>query len=268
MRAVVDDVIALRTEDPRGLRSMISWSFAAHITALVVLFVLPRIWLFRPAPKPTVMTISLGGTLGPRSTGMTPIAARPVDQATPEPKRPQPVVAATAKPDVMTIPVKPPVKPPKEEQTKVNSNLPPPPVTRPPNTGRQVQTGTSVVETGAKGLGAGLTVGGGGAGAQLKVDSDFCCPAYLQDVVSRISAVWRSVQPEHGTTVLIFTIQRDGAITGIQTETASGSSLLDRLSVATLRDPGLHLAPLPAEYTPDHLTIHLSFPYQVPIPRP
>ncbi len=104
-------------------------------------------------------------------------------------------------------------------------------------------------------------MGGGGGGAQLKVDSDFCCPAYLQDVVTRISSVWRSAQPEHGTTVMVFTIQRDGRITDITQEKSSGSSLLDRLSKATLMDAALHLNPLPAEYRPDHLTIHLSFPY-------
>jgi outer membrane biosynthesis protein TonB len=80
----------------------------------------------------------------------------------------------------------------------------------------------------------------------------------------RISGVWRSVQPEHGTTVMVFTIKRDGTITDIAPETSSGSSLLDRLSRATLMDPALKLQPLPAEYIGDHLTIHLSFPYQGP----
>jgi outer membrane biosynthesis protein TonB len=185
----------------------------------------------------------------------------------PEPKRPTPIPVAAPKPDVMTVPTKTPVKPPKPETKPSNTPLPSPAVTKPPTTGRQVQAGTSAVETGARGIGAGLTVGGGGAGAQLKVDSDFCCPAYLQEVVTQISRVWRSVQPEHGTTVLAFTIQRDGRITDISNppEVSSGSSLLDRLSRATLMDPSLRLPPLPAEYTPDHLTIHLSFPYQEPI---
>ncbi len=263
MREAVDDVIAIRAHDPSGLRSMVSWSFAIHIAVFSLAAILPRTWLFREAPKPIVMTISLGGTPGPRNSGMTPISARPVAEVTPEPKRPTPVAPATPKPDVMTIPTKTPVKPKPETKT-TNTPLPPPTVPKPPTTGRVVQQGTSVVETGARGVGAGLTVGGGGGGAQLKVDADFCCPAYLQDVVTRISSVWRSVQPEHGTTVMIFTIKRDGSIVDITTETPSGSSLLDRLSKATLMDPALHLNPLPAEYTQDHLTIHLSFPYQGP----
>jgi periplasmic protein TonB len=263
VREAVDQVIALRAHDPGGLRRMISWSFAIHVTALVLVAVLPRTWLFREAPRPPVMTISLGGTLGPRSTGMTPVSARPVEEVAPEPKRPTPVPVAAPRPDVMTVPVKPTPKPTPKPETKTT----PTPVTsppKPPTTGKVVQAGTSAVETFARGVGAGLTVGGGGGGAQLKVDSDFCCQAYLVDVVNRISGVWRSVQPEHGTTVMTFTIQRDGSITGITVDTPSGSSLLDRQSRATLTDPALRLGPLPAEYTPDHLTIHLSFPYQGP----
>jgi len=257
-------VIALRAQDPDGLRRMIMWSFAIHIGVLVFVAVLPHTWLFRSKPPAPVMVISLGGTLGPKSTGMTPVSARPVEQVAPEPKRPTPIPVAAPKPDVMTVPTKPTVKPPTQEPKPTSTPLPSPSVTKPPTTGRQVQAGTSAVETGARGIGAGLTVGGGGDGAQLKVESDFCCPAYLQDVLANISRVWRSVQPEHGTTILKFTIQRDGKITDIEQDTSSGSSLLDRLSRATLMDPGLRLPPLPAEYTNDHLTIHLSFPYRGP----
>ena len=264
MREAVTEVIAIRAQDPEGLRRMITWSLAIHLGVFVIVAVVPRSWLFRPKAQQPVMVISLGGTPGPRSTGMTPVSARPVEEVAPEPKRPTPVPVAAPKPDVMTVPTKPAVKPPKPETKPSNTPLPSPAVTKPPTTGRQVQSGTSPVETGARGIGAGLTVGGGGDGAQLRVDSDFCCPAYLQDVVTRISAVWRSVQPEHGTTILKFTIQRDGKITDIEPDTSSGSSLLDRLSRATLMDPALRLPPLPAEYTNDHLTIHLSFPYRGP----
>ena len=50
MREVVSDVIAVRTQDPRGLSRTITWSFAIHITVLTLVAVLPRMWLFRPAP--------------------------------------------------------------------------------------------------------------------------------------------------------------------------------------------------------------------------
>jgi len=260
MREVVSDVIAVRTQDPRGLSRTITWSFAIHITVLTLVAVLPRMWLFRPAPQPPIMTISLGGAPGPRSTGMTPIAGRPVEEVAPEPKRPQPIAPATSKPDVMTIPQKSPAKPQPETKT-TETVLPPSPTTRPPTTGKQIAKGSAVIETGATGQAAGLTVGGGGGGAQVMVESDFCCPGYLQDVVDRISAIWRKVQPEHGTTILVFTIRRDGSITDISQERSSGSSLLDRESLATLKNPSLRLPSLPGEYSADHLTIHLSFPY-------
>ena len=55
MREAVDEVIALRAPDTGGLRQMISWSFAIHVTALVLVAVLPRTWMFRERPKPPVM---------------------------------------------------------------------------------------------------------------------------------------------------------------------------------------------------------------------
>jgi outer membrane biosynthesis protein TonB len=260
VKEIVSDVIAIRAHDPRGLSRMITWSFAIHVTGLVLVAVLPRTWLFRPAPQPRIMTISLGGTPGPRSTGMTPVGGRTVEEVAPEPKRPTPIAPAAPKPDVMTVPDKAPVKPKPEAKT-TETTLPPSPTPRPPTTGKQVTRGSAVIETGATGQAAGLTVGGGGGGAQLTVESDFCCPGYLQEVMDRISAVWRKVQPEHGTTIMVFTIKRDGTIVDIQTERSSGSSFLDRESMATLRNSALRLRPLPGEYPADHLTIHLSFPY-------
>ena len=109
MREAVDEVIALRAHDPEGLRRMITWSFAIHIGVLVLIAVVPRTWFFHKAPPQPVMVISLGGTPGPRSTGMTPVSARPVEEVAPEPKRQTPVPVAAAKPDVMTVPTKPPV---------------------------------------------------------------------------------------------------------------------------------------------------------------
>jgi len=259
VKEVVSDVIALRGHDPQGLSRMVSWSFGIHVILLTAVALLPRLGLFRPAPKPPIMTISLGGTPGPRSTGMTPIGGRTVEQVAPEPKRPTPIAPVAVKPDVMTVPEKPTAKPKPEPKPTETMQTPSP--TPKPTTGKQVTRGSATIETGATGQAAGLTVGGGGGGAQLTVDADFCCPDYLQDVINRISAVWRNVQPEHGTTVMVFTIKRDGTIVDIQPERSSGSTLLDRESKATLMNPALRLQPLPGQYVSDHLTIHLSFPY-------
>ena len=100
MREAVDEVIALRAQDPDGLRRMITWSFAVHVGVLVLIAVLPRLGLFQPKPPAPVMMISLADAR-PRSTGMTPVAARPVEEVAPEPKRqtPVPVAAAEARRD-------------------------------------------------------------------------------------------------------------------------------------------------------------------------
>ncbi len=61
MREAVDEVIALRAQDPEGLRRMITWSFAIHVGVLVLIAVLPRLGLFKPKSPAPVMVISLGG---------------------------------------------------------------------------------------------------------------------------------------------------------------------------------------------------------------
>jgi outer membrane biosynthesis protein TonB len=134
-----------------------------------------------------------------------------------------------------------------------------PPV-RAPITGPQIAPGSTAVDTGARGQGAGLTSSGGGLGGETDL-KDFCCPAYLNDVLRAIDAGWRKNQPESGTTILKFEIRRDGSIDlrNVVVERNSGIGLLDRMSRAALIDA--RLPPLPAEYTNSTLTIHLTFSY-------
>ena len=95
MREAIDDVIALRAHDPRGLSRMISWSLAVHVGVLAAVAIAPRDWLEPRRPTEHVMEISLGSS-GPKASGITTIGGRPVDQATPEPKRPEAIKLATA----------------------------------------------------------------------------------------------------------------------------------------------------------------------------
>ena len=129
---------------------------------------------------------------------------------------------------------------------------------QPLTTGRQVQTGTSRAETGAKGEGTGLTLGGGGTGAQATV-SDFCCPGYINEMTAAITAVWQEKQPERGQVIVKFTVQRDGRVTEAVVEKGA-TFLLNNASLRPLL--GLKLKPLPAEVTEPTLTIHLTFIYQ------
>jgi hypothetical protein len=174
---------------------------------------------------------------------MTAAGARPIEQVAPQPKRPEPIRPAAAKPDVMTIPEKPTKQqpPPKSETPR-----PPAPVTQPPTTGPQVTRGNSRAETGAKGEGTGLALGVGGTGGQLEL-ANFCCPAYLSEMVAAIKAHgWKEQQPVHGKVIMKFTIQRDGRIVDVTVEEGT-EYLLNRASTIPLL--GLQLKPLPAEFT-------------------
>jgi TonB family protein len=126
-------------------------------------------------------------------------------------------------------------------------------------TGAQIVKGNTAVDTGARGQGAGLTFGGGSSGGETDLKSDFCCPEYLQQILGVIDGNWQKNQPETGSTVLKFTIERSGAITHIEIDRSSGIGVLDREARRAL---GVSQLPaLPAAYTRPVLTIHLTFPY-------
>ena len=135
--------------------------------------------------------------------------------------------------------------------------------TRPPVTGKEVAKGTAQDETGAKdqGKGKGLTFGGGadgGAVGQLDV-ADFCCPEFLDAMIRQIRDGWNSRQPNHGATVMKFTVLRDGTISDVIVEKGSGYVLLDIASRRAI--PAKLRLPLPAQYPENQLVVHLTFPY-------
>ncbi len=255
MKITVDDLLGVRAHDPRGLNRMISWSLAVHVTAVVLLLLAPKLGWIKSKPPVKIITINLGGVVDAKP-GPTTLGGRPVDQAVPEPKRPEIIQPAIAKPDVMTVPTKaapPPTKaPPKQEQPKAPS-----PAIVPPTKGRQVTPGNTRAETGVSGRGTGLQVGAG-AGDLTSLD-DFCCKAYLDDIQRRILGRWDPRQPERGTIAMRFTIQRNGLVNDVQVD-KGGSFLLEMASTRPLQ--GLQLPPLPSEYTPSTLTIRFTFEYK------
>lgn len=255
----------------RRLRRIVWGSVGVHVGIVLIVAVLPREWFAKPAPPP-VMTISLGGTPGPSSTGTVAIGGRTVEQVAPPPRRPEtiqptPPAPPEAAPTVRTLPP-PPARPaettqappkPTPERAPQTSRRATQPATRPPTTGRQITRGSTAVDTGATGQGIGLSFGGGRGGGATNL-GDFCCPAYIGTLLERIQANWRANQPEaRGTTRMKFVIRRDGRIEDIVVERSSGSERLDRVSRAALMDT--RLPPLPAAYTEDTLLIHLDFPY-------
>jgi outer membrane biosynthesis protein TonB len=248
---------------------MVTTSFAAHGVVLAALFIVPQ-FVSHPPPA-VVMTISLSGsTPGPQVQGMTAASARPVEEVAPPPRRPEPTPVATAKPNDATAepttipkskpaastpaPTAPPKPPP--DLRKIYAINDTAPTSSKPTTGRQAQAGTAQSETGVKGLGTGLASGGAGG---VKLDVAFCCNEYLELVVSRIREHWQDL-PVKGSNVIKFTIEKDGAINGIQIETPSGTEDLDLMSRrALLQTP--KLSPLPSGFSGPRLTVHLTVVY-------
>src|SRR5262245_59820310 len=259
MEAVVSDILRSRREEPDGLKQTAALSILAHLAVLGTITAVPALWPARSAARPAVMTISLGGTPGPKSGGLSTIGGRRIEASEPtaQPKAER-VALPTPKPQPAMVMPDPKLKPrPVAKETPASTSK------DASSRGRvaEPQKGSTTVETGVRGMGFGLsTTGGGGTGSSLDV-KDFCCPEYLQEMVGRITQNWVQKQESVGTVLMKFTIMRSGQITSVELERTSNVYALDAASqralVLTAR-----LAPLPAAFPDDHLTVHLSFEYQ------
>jgi len=270
----VTAVLLDRAREPRGLSRTLAGSLALHAFVVAAVVFGPARWLtgaVSDAPK-VVMNVSLGGAgRGPDVGGANPLGGRPVQQVESKAPsaRPEPVRPPAAKTPAMALPApavakKPRGKPAKAEPAKPE---PPPPEVkqapegatgRTPITGPEEKFGSSFAETGVSGLGLGLATGGGGTGSSLDV-GDFCCPEYLGIMARRIKENWDLRQGVSATTVMRFTILRDGRITDIGVEQSAGY-VLDLTAQRSLQRVR-QLPPLPAAYTFPTLTVYLKFEY-------
>ncbi len=115
-------------------------------------------------------------------------------------------------------------------------------------------------ETGARGQGFGLSTGGsGGSGVQLDV-ADFCCPEYIEQMVTLIQRSWQAGQGVRGATVMRFTITRGGSIESVMVERPSGFLALDLAAERALLTT--RLPELPPRFPNRSLTVHITFEYQ------
>lgn len=252
-------MLASRVDD--GFGRMVTISLGAHVVALAAIALAPTNWGGASRRSQTTpMMITLGGTPGPRSGGMTMIGGRPVQQVAPlpPPTKPTSVAPPAPKAPEMVLPQpnarsKPAAQTPAKTPDEAKS--------RKPTTGPEVRSGSAVAETGGQGIGFGLTTGGGGGtGGYLDV-GNFCCPEYLETMRMLITRNWRSQQRAQGTVQVKFTIQRGGELTEVELEKRSGYFVLDteaqRAILLTKQLP-----PLPSAFTEDHLTVHLIFQYK------
>lgn len=259
----VSDVLRDRMREPSGLQRMALVSAVAHGAILALILFAPHGWFSsgQEAPK-TVMSISLGGGVpGPANGGMTTIGGKAVQEPAPPKAKPEPERAPAAKTPEMTMPL-PKAKPTKAPQTAVKQ-APDQAKGRTPSKGAEPTQGTSNVETGVRGMGFGLSTGGGkGAGSTLDVDiGTFCCPDWLQQVLEMIRHNWNDQQEVHDTAKVRFTIHRDGTITDVVVERPSRSFVNTNEARRAILLTG-HVLPLPREFPNPTLTVGLVFEYQ------
>lgn len=258
MREAVSEILTERAQVTGGVSRMVIVSLIAHGVLLSTMIVAPALWRAAPKPNQNVMEISLGGVEGPKTGGMTPPSARKVDEVAERDPRARPDTPPPPKPEM--VEPAPTTKPaPKATAKPVETK--PKETGKKPAVGAEISKGTARVETNspAQVPFGGLSTGGGGfGGATIKLDG-FCCPEYLQTMLTMIRANWQRNQGVNGKVTMSFVVQRDGRITDVRVE-QSGGSFLDLVSqralIATKQIPAL-----PREYSPSTLPIQLVFEY-------
>ena len=252
MTEPVTEILLARAQRSERLTPMVVASVVGHAAMLTVLMLISLGAEVEPPPR--VFMVSVTGSGGPRSGGATAIGGRQVDRVAPDPPK------AIEKPAV--VPAKPtlpaPEKPtPAREATRKPADTA---ITPSPRTGKEVQEGSTKVDTGARGTGFGLSSGGGPTGVTFEGLTDFCCPEYVQLMIEQIQETWDKNQGRRGETLVRFTIHRDGAISGAVVERRSGVPLLDE---AALRAVQVAMLPrLPVQFSGQTLTVRLTFEYE------
>ena len=262
MHESVSDILIERARPTDGLNRMVLYSLLAHTLLLASVALMPASWRMSRSSDATPMMITLSGGTGPDAGGMTQMSNKPVQEVATDTK-PAPVVPPAPKAPEMVAPepkaTPAPKNPPKHTERPVDKSS-----SRKPTTGAEIKTGDARAETGAAPIPfGGLTrpSGGGTPGTAATTDfANFCCPAYLTQMVDLIKKNWNQNQGASGQVTVKFTIRRDGTLTDIEIEKPSGISLLDLESQRALFKTKA-LPPLPREFPENALPVHLIFDY-------
>ena len=94
---------------------------------------------------------------------------------------------------------------------------------------------------------------------QLDV-TNFCCPEYIEQMVTLVQRNWQSNQGVRGSTLMKLTINRNGSIQGVMVERPSGFIALDLAAERALLST--RLPELPIQFPNPTLTVHITFEYQ------
>jgi len=245
MTESVTDIIVSRSRSHDGLNKTVVWSLGLHAAMIVGLTFSPAV---RNDPPRAIMSISLSGSEGPKTEGMTQAGAQPARQPVPPLEEKRPVVAPPKERPEMTIPDP-------KAKTRLEKAKPAAP------TESQPAANTAPAPTRVRGQGFGMSTSGGRGLGGVQVDAvDFCCKEYLELMVEAIRAKWNNQQSVVGSNVMKFTIRRDGTIEQVQLERPSGFGVLDSESQHALQATA-KLQPLPNVYPNPSLTVHLRFDY-------
>ncbi len=191
----------------------------------------------RPEP-PEIVAVNIVplqalGVRKPRRSPPRPPVAQPEppppEVAEEEPVEPEPAMA------------EPEPEPPTSEPQPQDS-------TPPPSTSEPAQR---------EGSNRGSAFGASPFGAEVAgIDADFRHDYYINRMLAMIHSQW--VRPAAGEirTVLVFTIQRNGEITGLEMEESSGHNGFDLAAMRAVRNAS-PLLPLPASYRKETLTVTL-----------
>lgn len=252
MNETTSDVLAERARFHAGARHTVVWSVAGHGLALALVVVAAR--NAPPPPARQVMTVSLSGAPGERTGGLTQMGGAAPAPVSPKPAAPTPPVEQPRQ-----APPKAVIPPPRPAARPTAAT----PATRTPPATPEPATGNTPVVTGARGQGFGLSSSGGGvAGRSVELDvSNFCCPDYLEKMVLAIQRGWEKNQGTTGSSVIAFTIRKDGTIESPSIRRPSGFYALDNAAMrAVVRAE--RLPPLPSAFPESSLTVRLTFEYQ------
>lgn len=253
----VSEVIVGRVQQAESLQRTIGASLVGHLGLIAMVLFMPAAWFGSGSQEPpVVMTISLGGPVGPRDGGLTQMGGRPVQAVAEAKPSIEPVRPPAARTPEMIEPKK---AAPKKAESKVTETAKTP-SGRTPIKGEEVRKGSAVsAAASARGQGFGLSSGGGGTGSYLDT-ANFCCPEYIALMVEQIRSNWISQQQGTGVTMIKYTIQRDGTIANWVVERSSGYPTLDFMATRALQLTR-KLQPLPPAFTEPSLTVHLTFEY-------
>lgn len=258
MREAVSEILTERAQVTGGVSRMVIVSLIAHGVLLSTMIVAPAFWRAAPKVNQNVMEISLGGVEGPKTGGMTPPSARKVDEVAERDPRARADTPPPPKPEM--VEPTPTTKPaPKATAKPVETK--PKDTGKKPAVGAEISKGTARVETNspAQTKFGGLSTGGGGFGGATINVQGFCCPEYLQTMLTMIRANWQRNQGVNGKVTMSFVVQRDGRITDVRVE-QSGGSFLDLVSQRALIETK-QIPALPREYSPSTLPVQLVFEY-------